>query len=325
MRAPLLVALGLLLLGCRDPLPVDRDGRPIFRIGYMPNLTHAPALYGIASGLFEEALGEGVRMETKAFTAGPSVVEAIFAGELDVAFIGPNPAMNAYVVSKGQALRIISGSASGGAQLVVGSDVRRVQDLLGKRLATPALANTQDIAARCWLRDQGIEEGKGEDEVEVLPIPPSEVMRLFSRGEVAGAWLPEPWSSRLVIESGGSVLVDEASLWPDGRFPTTLVVASLPALEKRRDLVRRFLSAHAEAIVRLKSDPDARRVVSRQIERDVGFSLPPAVIERAYGNLDFSEELLTDALAVLADRAMTLGYLRRTDGILDALAPDLVP
>lgn len=304
---------------------MDREGRPIFRVGYMPNLTHAPALYGIESGLFEAALrGEG-RLEVKAFTAGPSVVEALFAGELDIAFLGPNPALNAYAVSRGEALRIVSGSTEGGAQLIVLPEIRSAEDLRGKRLATPALANTQDIAARTWLRAQGLEVGKGHEEVEVIPIPPVEVMRLLAQGEVAGAWMPEPWASRLVVESGGRVLLDEASLWPGGRFPTTVVAASVPALQKRRALIERFLAAHDEAIVRLENDPSARKVVSRRIEQDVGFVLPAAVIDRAYGKLAFSEELLPDTLAILAERAVELGYMRRTEGILEVVATDLQP
>lgn len=316
------LAIAILLSGCRDPLPEDGDGRPIFRIGYMPNLTHAPALYGIESGLFEEALGSEVSVRVKAFTAGPSVVEAIFAGELDVAYLGPNPALNAHFVSRGEALRIIAGSTAGGVQLIVRPTIDEAHDLLGKRLATPALANTQDIAARVWLEGKGIEVGKGDHEVEVLPIPPAEVLRLFSQGEVVAAWMPEPWASRLVVESGGRVLVDEASLWPDGRFPTTVVAASLPALETRRHLIARFLRAHRLAIARLASQ-DARRLVSRRVERDLGFTLPPAVVERAYRSLEFTIDPMPDALLEQAERAQQVGYLPRVEGALEALDTNL--
>lgn len=321
----LVVVATVLWAACRDPLPVGSDGRPIFRIGYMPNLTHAPALYAIQAGLFEKALGPDAVVRYRPFTAGPSVVEAVLAGELDVAFLGPNPAINAYYVSSGEAVRVVSGSAIGGAQLVVLPEVDEPRDLLGQRLATPALANTQDITARIWLREQGIEEGKGDDEVEILPIPPSEVLNLFQRRQVAGAWLPEPWSSRLVVERGGRVLVDEASLWPEGRFPTTVVIATVHALRRRRELVARFLRAHEQAISELNASVDARILVRRRIEEDLGLVLPPEVVERAYAKLEFSSDLLVAAMVELARRAEKLGYLRMNRPIEPMFAPDLAP
>jgi len=320
------IAAGILLLfACRDPLPVDSDGRPIFRIGYMPNLTHAPALYGVESGMFEEALGPDAVVRYRAFPAGPSVVEAVLAGELDVAFLGPNPAINAYFISQGEAVRVVSGSTAGGAQLVVRPDVKAPRDFLGQRIATPSLANTQDITARVWLRDEGIEEGKGEDAVEILPIPPSEVLRLFERREVAGAWLPEPWSSRMVIETGGRVLVDEASLWPDGRFPTTVVMASVASLRSRRELLERFLRAHERSIAALRASPEARDLVRRRIEKDLGLVLPKPVVDRAYSKLEFSTDLLPGVMVEFARRAEAVGYLRMNLPIEPMFAPDLVP
>jgi NitT/TauT family transport system substrate-binding protein len=253
------------------------------------------------------------------------VVEAVLAGELDVAFLGPNPAINAYFVSQGEAVRVVSGSTAGGAQLVVRQDVKAPRDLLGQRIATPALANTQDITARVWLRDEGIEEGKGDDEVEILPIPPSEVLRLFARREVAGAWLPEPWSSRMVIETGGRVLVDEASLWPDGRFPTTVVIASVASLRARRVLIERFLRAHERAIDALRTSPGARDVVRNRIEKDLGLALPKPVVDRAYSKLEFSTNLLPEVMIEFARRAESVGYLRMNRPIEPMFAPDLVP
>lgn len=317
--------MGLLLFACRESLPEDREGRPIVRIGYMPNLSHAPALYGIESGLFEQALAGQAALRVKAFTAGPAVIEALFAGELDLAYLGPNPAINAFAISEGEALRIVAGCASGGVQLVVRPEVERAEHLLGRRIATPALANTQDIAARTWLGAQGLEEGRGERAVEVMPIAPVEVLRLLGRGEIAGAWMPEPWASRLVIEGEGEVLVDETDLWPGGRFPTTVVAASMSALRERRPLVERILRAHEEAITALDRDPGARALVGRRVEEDLGFSLPPAVVERAYESLDFTVDPMPDALRTQAERAAALGYLRSPVRVDQALAIELLP
>lgn len=292
----------------------------------MPNLTHAPALYGWESGIFEESLGEAVVVQPRVFTAGPSVIEALFAGELDVAYVGPNPAINAFAVSQGKAVRLVSGCTTGGAQLVVQPAIAAAEDLRGERIASPALANTQDIALRSWLRAEGIEVGRGRDQVEVVPIAPSDVLRLFRQGELAGAWLPEPWASRLVVEEQAKVLIDERSLWPDGRFPTTVVVASADAIRLRPDLVANFVRAHAAAIAAMESDPSgARAAVSRRLTQEIGYSLAPAVIERAYTSLGFTVDLQRDALKVLMRRAVELEYLSQPIDVGRLVDPSFLP
>lgn len=292
----------------------------------MPNLTHAPALYGLEEGIFAERLGPSVVVEPKVFVAGPSVIEALFAGELDVAYVGPNPALNAFMVSGGKALRIIAGSTSGGAQLVVRPSIQGPRDLEGERLASPALANTQDIALRTWLRQEGLVGGRGGEGVEVVPIAPSDVLRLYQQGQIAGAWLPEPWASRLVIQEGGKVLVDERSLWPGGEFPTTVVIASTDAIRLRPDLVATFVAAHADVISVMERSPDqARQVVSRKLREELGYALPPEVIDRAYTSLDFTIDPMPQALEVLARRAVQLGYLSKLPDIDRAVDRSYLP
>lgn len=300
-------------VACRAPKhPVDAEGRPLLRLGYMPNLTHAPALLGLQSGLFQKRLGEeGVVLEPKAFVAGPSIIEALFAGEIDVAYVGPNPAINGFAVSEGTALRVVCGSTTGGASFVVRPRIRNPADLAGMRVAAPAIANTQDIALRTWLDDVGLGV-KGEGgEVEVLPIAPSDIMNLFQRDQLVGAWLPEPWASRLVLQADGHVLVDERDLWEDGRFSTTVLVASGLALENRLELVDRFLAAHSEAVRRLVDEPEA---ALRQIDaflQEAGLPIRREVLTRAFAHMGFSTDPLPSALETLAERAARLGYLRK--------------
>lgn len=303
--------LAILLSGCpRDENPVDRDGRRIFRIGLMPNLTHAPALVGLQAGIFQEHLGPDVVVTHKIFSAGPSVVEAIFAGDLDVAYIGPNPAINAYVRSKGTAARIVAGSTSGGAALVVQQGIQTVEELVTLTIATPAIANTQDIAMRTWLHDQGYRTRDEGGDVEVLPIAPADAYTLFRREKLAGAWVPEPWVSRLVLEGGGAILVEERTLWPRGTFPTTVVMATTPAMRTRSDLVQAFVDAHREAVERLNSKPaEARAQASRFLQEKANMKLPPEVISRAFDQLHFSLDPLGPEVENLAERARRLGYL----------------
>lgn len=313
-------------LGCRNPDPRDREGRQIFRIGYMPNLTHAPALLGLEVGMFSERLGPKVAVESLPFTAGPSVIEALFAGELDVAYVGPNPAINAFFVSRGRAIRIVSGCTSGGAQLVVEEGIAGPANLLGRRVASPALANTQDVSLRIWLQDQGIPVGSGPEDVGVIPISPSDVLRLFQQGQIAGAWVPEPWASRMVLDAGAALLVDERDLWPGGRFPTTVIVASAKALEIRRELVRRFLEGHSDAVENLASSPlPSRSAVSRKLREALGYSLPAEVLDRAYSNLEFTMDPMVPQMHEMALRAFRLGYLHSTEGLDSAFDVSLLP
>ncbi|HEX6014842.1 MAG TPA: ABC transporter substrate-binding protein, partial [Geminicoccaceae bacterium] len=210
-----------------DPAPAAEGGGAVadeLRLGYFANLTHAPALIGVQEGLFAEELGD-TTLTTQVFNAGPDVVEAIFAGALDASYIGPSPTINAYGQSEGDAVRIIAGAASGGAQLVVREGIESPDDLKGTTLATPQLGNTQDVALRTWLTEEGLENSiEGGGDVTIAPTPNADTLNLFKAGEIDGAWLPEPWASRLVIEAGASVLVDERDLWPDGEFVTTHLI-----------------------------------------------------------------------------------------------------
>lgn len=210
------------------------------RLGYFPNITHAPALVGLQEDLFTEEL-EGTSFEAEAFNAGPAAVEALNAGALDATFIGPNPALHSYAQSSGESLVVASGAATGGAQLIAREEIEEPEDLAGGDLATPQLGGTQDVAARAWLDDEGL-----SDDVAITPTDNPQVLRLFEQGEVDAAWVPEPWASRLVDEAGGEVLVDERDLWPDGEFPTTVLAVN-----------REFAQDHPQTVQDLAAATDA--------------------------------------------------------------------
>lgn len=300
-----------LVPACRSTDPHASDGRRIFRVGYMPNVTHAPALWGLESGAFAAALGPSVELQARAFNAGPSVVEALFSGDLDVGWVGPNPAINGFQRSHGKALRIVAFSVANGAQLVVRPEVRSAADLAHRKIATPALGNTQDVALRTWLAQKGIV-------ADVLPVANPESVLLFGRGEIAGAWVPEPWASRLVLEHRGVVLVDERTLWPARMFPTAVLVATTAAIAKRWDLVQRIVDANGDA-VRALGDPAARGTVARRLARELGKPLAEAVLSRAFEGLAFSTDPLDAELRKAAADAQRLGFLETADveGIFD--------
>jgi NitT/TauT family transport system substrate-binding protein len=299
-----------------------RSAEPVvLRYGYFPNITHAPAFVLLDQKFLEQELGPNVRIEVHTFNAGPEVVEAIFSNALDISQVGPNPAINGFAQSGGTALRIIAGVASGGAFLVVKPKITTPAQLRGVRIATPQLGNTQDVALRAWLRQQGLSSTlEGGGQVSVLPQSNAQTLETFRAGQIDGAWVPEPWATRLILEGGGHVLVDERTLWPGGEFVTTHVVARTAFLAEHPDLVAKFLRAHARAVAFVNEQPEqARAIVNAGIQRVTGKALPPAVIERAWGNLRFTLDPIAGSLKKSADDAVAVGLLKPVDlkGIYD--------
>lgn len=287
-------------------------GKPRLRLGYFPNLTHAPALLGIGTGSLEKSLGEVASVDLNSFHAGPSAVEALFADALDATYIGPGPAINAHVRSRGEAVRVISGATEGGAALVVRRSIRKASDLRGKKVASPHLGSTQDIALRNWLKKNGIRTNlQGGGEVSVTPQENAQTLETFRLGEIDGAWLPEPWVSRLVEEAGAKVLVEEGELWPGGRFPTAVLMVRAEYLEREPRVIRHLLEAHVDWVNRLNSDrAGSLQEVNTVLEEETGKPLPPAILKSAGDRLTFTTEIIPASFERLAREAKALGLLK---------------
>lgn len=282
------------------------------RLAYFPNLTHSQALIGLARGDFEQALGPQARLEPKAFNAGPSVIEALYAGEIDLAYIGPNPAINGYVRSGGQALRVIAGATSGGAAFVVRPEagIDSPDDLSGMRLASPQLGNTQDVALRAYLAAHALRTTETGGTVQIIPTANPQILDLFRRGEIDGAWVPEPWASRLLLEGGGVLFLDERELWPDGQFTTALLIARTEFLDDHPDLVRAWLEAHVDLTLWELAHPDeAKRLANEAIGRITGASLPSAVLDGAWSRQQVTWDPLIATILASARAAFQAGYL----------------
>ncbi|HET9452132.1 MAG TPA: ABC transporter substrate-binding protein, partial [Aggregicoccus sp.] len=258
-------------------------GSPL-RLGFFPNITHGQALVGHAEGEFARALGT-TKLEVKQFNAGPAAMEALVSGSLDVSYVGPGPAINTYLRG-GRELRIIAGAASGGAVLVTRT-AKSAKELLGKRVATPQLGNTQDIALRSWLKAQGVAIAPSgalrPDAVSVTPLANPDILAQFQRGQLEGAWVPEPWGARLLAEAGGQLLLDERTLWPEGRFPTTVLVTTRKVLETRRAELKALLRAHLSLSGRWETDPRGfARAVNTSFGQLAGKPLPDATLQDAF-------------------------------------------
>jgi NitT/TauT family transport system substrate-binding protein len=290
------------------------DGKLRVRAGHFPNITHAQGVLGHATGRFQQALGPGATVEWKVFNAGPSAIEAIFAGDLDLTYIGPNPAINGFVRSKGDALRIVAGGCSGGAGLVVRADspIKGPADFAGRTLATPQLGNTQDVAARAWLLKGGQDWQERGGKVRVVPLPNPEQLALFRKGEIEGAWTVEPWVTRLVQEAGGRILVDEGELWPGRRYVTTHLVVARRFLERHPDVVRAWVAEHVRITDWINANRDeAARRVNDEIRRETSAALPPAILQPAFARLELTDDPVPASLRTSARQASELGFLGR--------------
>jgi NitT/TauT family transport system substrate-binding protein len=287
----------------------------VVRAGAFPNITHPQAMIGKANGWFEKSMSPDTKIEWKTFNAGPSAIEALFAGAIDMTYVGPNPAINGYVRSNGEALRIIAGATSGGAALVVRNDsgISKPEDFHGKRIATPQLGNTQDVALRAWLKSNGLKTREKGGDVEVLPIANPDQLTLFLKKEVDAAWAPEPWASRLVHEANAHIFLDERTLWPNGQFVTTELIVSTKFLQSHPGLVKKWLQAHVELTDWINGNvPQAKQVVNQQILMETGKALSAGVLDDSFSHLQVTYDPLREPLMRAAQLAFDAGFLGRT-------------
>ncbi|MFI9584625.1 ABC transporter substrate-binding protein [Streptomyces sp. NPDC052236] len=297
------------------------DGLDTVKVGYFPNLTHATALVGDEQGIFQKELG-GTKFAPSTFNAGPSEIEALNAGSIDIGFIGPSPAINGYVKSKGKNLRIIGGSASGGVKLVVNPDkIKTVADLKGRKIATPQVGNTQDVAFLNWISEQGwkVDAQSGKGDVSVVRTENKVTPDAYKSGAIDGAWVPEPTASKLVSE-GAKVLLDESTLWPDKKFVITNIIVSQKFLKEHPDVVEAVLRGSVTTNAWINANREAAKAsANTKLQQLTGKPLPSDVIDPAWQSIRFTDDPLAATLRAQADHAVKAGLLKQPDlaGIYD--------
>jgi len=282
------------------------------RVGYFPNITHAQGVIGSHSsrekhGWFEQRLGPDVTIQWYAFNAGPSAMEAIFAGSIDLTYVGPNPALNAFIRSQGDEIRVLAGAALGGAALVVPGDGRITQpsQFKGRRVATPQLGNTQDVAARAWLKQQGYKTTLTGGDVLVLPTANPDQLSLFQQGKLDAVWTVEPWVSRLELEANGRIFLEQ----PDAI--TTVLVTSVKFLKDHPALVAKFTATHQELTAWLNEHPDeARAQVRAGLSAEMKREISNAIVTSAWKRLKFSDLVTQKQFEALVTDAQSVGFLR---------------
>jgi len=291
------------------------SAQTVIHVGAFPNITHSQAMVGKANGWFEKAMGPKVTIDWKGFNAGPSAIEALFAGAIDMTYIGPNPAISGYVRSNGEALRIVAGATSGGAALVVRNDsgIQKPEDFHGKKVASPQMGNTQDVALRAWLIAHGMKSADKGGDVQVIPLANPDQLTLFVKKELDGAWAPEPWATRLIREGNGRLFLDERTLWPDGRFVTAHLIVRTQFLKEHPDLVKNWIRAHVELTEWINGNlGEAKKLLNQQIQKETGKALPDAVLEEAFGRMQVTYDPVRASLMTAAKSAFDAGFLGRT-------------
>jgi len=303
LRAALLLSV---LAGIVRAAPIT------LRVGYFPNITHAQGLIGSETarekhGWFEQRLGPDVTLQWFAYNAGPSAMEAIFAGSIDLTYVGPSPALNAYIRSNGGEIRILAGAAEGGAALVVPGDgsISKPADFKGRRVATPQLGNTQDVAARAWLKRQGFRITMTGGDVLVLPTQNPDQLPLFQRRQIDAVWTVEPWVSRLEMEAGGKVYLEQTDAI------TTILVSSVKLLRTHRELAMKFRAAHAELTAWINSHPaEAKAAVRAALTTETKRDTPAALVDSAWRRLRFTNQVSPERFVALVADAQGVGFLR---------------
>ena len=299
----------LITLSSSDTTPENK-----IRIAYFPNIGHAIPIVGIEKGFFEESIGDQTKIETRVFDSGPQAIESLFANSIDLAYVGPGPAINGFLNSDNHNVKILAGAASGGASFIVhpNSEINSVSDFAGKKIATPQIGNTQDVSLRHYLSENGLKSAEKGGSVIVYNISNPDIYTLFVKGDIDGAWVPEPWATILETELDGKRLFHEEELWPNKEFASVLLIANTDYVEKNPIIIANFLQSHHETVTWINTNPVETRIVFNDfLNSYLGQSLSDDVVDIALSNIVITADPLHNSIFSFAERADALGYLGR--------------
>lgn len=296
------------------------------RVAYFPNIGHAVPVIGMEKEIFQNEIGQDTEIESKLFDSGPQVVESLFADSIDIAYVGPGPAINGFLKSENHNIRILSGAASGGASFVVhpNSQITTADDFAGKRIAAPQIGNTQDVSLRNYLSENGLKPAEKGGTVVVLNISNPDIFTLFTKGEIDGAWVPEPWASALVQELGGHRLFYEEDLWPDKKFASVVLIANVDYVNEHPLIIQKWLQSHQKTIDWINENPKESRIIFNQfMKNEMGKTIPDSVLDESFSNLEITSDPIPSSIVTFAQRADSLGYLGRNGYDLDGIFFDI--
>lgn len=307
------------------------------RVAFFPNIGHSIAIVGMEKGIFSEKLGNQTTIKTRLFDSGPQVIESMFANEIDIAYVGPGPAINGFLKSDGQALKILAGASSGGVSLVVHPDsgITSPADFSGKRIAAPQIGNTQDVSLRSFLYQNNLKPVEKGGSVYVINVVNPDIFTLFSKGELDAALVPEPWATRLVQQLGGIRLFQEKELWPDQKFSSAVLIVRSDFLEKHPDIVHKWVEAHVQTSDWINDHLDETETIFNDfLKKNTGKTLQPQLLHESFSNLQITYDPIESSINTFAERANSLGYLGREGyslegifytGPLDSITKEIMP
>jgi NitT/TauT family transport system substrate-binding protein len=292
----------------------DKINENKIRIAYFPNIGHAIPIVGIEQGFFEKSLGNDVQIETRVFDSGPQVIESLFANSVDLAYVGPGPAITGFLNSENHNVKILAGAASGGASFIVhpSSEIRLASDFAGKKIAAPQIGNTQDVSLRSYLSEHGLKSADKGGSVIIYNIPNPDIYTLFVKGDIDGAWVAEPWATILETELGGKRLFHEEEFWPNKEFASVLLIGNVDYVEKHPQVISNFLMSHHETAIWINQNPvDTRIVFNDFLKSYLGKSISDDVVDVALSNIVITDDPKSDSVYSFAKKADALGYLGR--------------
>ena len=328
IRSAVLAGIGVVLLAIAVGIASEagKDSSETIRVAFFPNIGHAIPIMGMERGTFEENLGNATVIQPKLFDSGPQVIESLFANSIDIAYVGPGPAINGFLKSENHDIVILSGAASGGASFVVhpNSEINSVADFAGKKIAAPQIGNTQDVSLRNYLSENELKPYEKGGSVVVYNIPNPDIYTLFTKGEIDAAWVPEPWATILVQELNGKRLFYEEELWPEEKFASVLLIGRQEYVETNPEVVSKWLESHEQTANWINNNQKETRVVFNEfMQKTMGQTLSDSVIDESLVNLEITTNPVDDSIYTFAQRADSLGYLGRGEYSLDGIFFDL--
>ena len=325
MKISYVIGIGLtaivLMAAVLNITSTDNSGNEI-RVAFFPSISHAVPIVGIENNIFQENLTEQKIIEVKIFDSGPQVIESLFAKSIDLAYVGPGPIINGFLKSNGQDLKILAGAANGGASFIIQKDsgLDSIENFQGKRIASPQISNTQDVSLRHYLSTHGLEPVEKGGTVFVINISNPDIYTLFAKGDIDGAWVPEPWATILVEELSGVRLFNESQFWPEKQFSSVLLIGRTNFIEQNPETVEKWILSNQKTAEWINSNPDKTKMIYNEFMQDyMGKTFSKKIIDESFSNLEITSDPIKNSVLTFAERADSLGYLGRSGYNLDGL------
>ena len=313
MKIPYLVGIAIAIVGIIALVGLTQasvdDSQNKIRVAFFPSIVHAVPIIGMETQTFADNLDDDLDIEVKIFDSGPQVIESIFSNSVDIAYVGPGPVINGFLKSDGNDLKILAGAANGGASFVIqkNSGLELIENYSGKRVAAPQISNTQDVSLRHYLAENGLKPAEKGGDVFVLNIANPDIYTLFAKGDIDGAWVPEPWATMLVEELTGVRLFDENEFWPENQFSSVLLIGRSDYIEKNPEIIKKWITGNEKTVQWINNHPDeSKKLYNEFLKSYMGRTLPQNIVEKSFSNIIITSEPLENSVHTFAERADAL-------------------